>query len=221
MAEANKKEFADNKEKKRIAVADVMPVKSAAGLSTTAAKSSGSPVRAAEGRGTSATGASKDGAVHGSRDAKRAALGDVQDESKDELRRHDAKPKGDVEEVRDILWHESATGRRAPTITQAAPSPVPPVPASTAASLANRRAPTVNYYEETSEYYGPPTAGSTTAPPRMSSRDFGSNNPYVPSLQTGNASQGHSQTALPVTNRRPVPGNASPGFAVAPDPSSE
>ena len=199
-----------------MALADVMTVKSAPGLSTTAAKSSGSPVRAGPGRGTSAAAASKDGAVLGSLDPKRAALGDVQDESNDELRRQDAKRNGDVEEVRDILWHESATGRRAPTITPAAPSPVPPVPASTAASLANRRAPTVNYYEETSEYYRPPTAGSTTALPRMSSRDFGSNNPYVPSLQTGHASQGHSQTASPVTNRRPVPGNASPGFAVAP-----
>jgi hypothetical protein len=39
----------------------------------------------------------------------------------------------------------------------------------------------------------------------------------LPPLQTGNQNQGHSGTASPDTNRRPVPGNAFSRFPVAPN----
>jgi small-conductance mechanosensitive channel len=217
MAQANKKEFAENKEKMHIAPVGVASVKSTTNLSPTVAKSSALNLGTDSRSGSSPTTASKDAAVLRSLDPKSAALADVHNRSNDELARLDTKRNNDIEEVRDILRQESVTGRRrAPTVSRSAQSSVPFVSVPIAPPPTNRPAPKVNYYEEMSEYR-PATAGSMTAPPRGSSRDYGSNNPYVPPLQTGNQSEGHSRTASPVTNRLPVPGNAFSRFPVAPN----
>jgi small-conductance mechanosensitive channel len=217
VAEANKKEFAENKEKKHMAHAGVMPVNSTAAPSITDAKSSGLNRSATSGGVSSPTTANKDAEVLRSLDPKSTALADIQDESYDWVSRPDVKRNSDIEEVRDILRQESAAGRRrAPTVAKPSQSPFPLIPPPQAAPPVGRSAPNVNYYEETSENR-PSTAGSMDAAPRVSSRDYGSNNRYVPSLQTGGQSRGHSQTASPVTNRRPVPATAFSRFPVAPN----
>ena len=217
MAEANKKEFTDNKEKNHMAPVSVAPVKSITSLSPTVAKSSALGLGLYSDNGAPTTAAARDAIVLRSLDPKSAAVADVHDASSDELARLETKRNDDVEEVRNILRQESVTGRRrAPSMSTSAQSSVSLVPAPTAPPPLTKPASKVNYYEETSEYR-PPTTGSMTAPPRGSSRDYGSNNPYVTPLQTGNQNQGHSRTASLVTNRRPVPGNAFSRFPVAPN----
>jgi hypothetical protein len=216
MAEANKKDFAENKEKKHMTPVNVATANSTAKLSPTLGKSSGLNLDTSFGLGSSPSTANNDTAVLRSLDPKNAALGDVYNGSNEEFARLDTKRNNDIEEVRDMLRQESVTGRRrAPTVSRLPQSSVPLVPAPIAPPPMNRQAPKVNYYEETNEY-GPSTAGGMTAPPRSSSRDYGSNNPYVPSLQTGSQGLEHSRTTSPVMNRRPVQGNAFSRFPVAP-----
>ena len=217
IAEANKKGFAETKAKTHMAPVSVPSVKSTTSLSPTTAKSSAVNLGPHQVNGTSTTTAAKDATVLKSLDPKSAALADVHDASIDELARLDTKRNNDIEEVRDILRQKSVTGRRrGPSLSVSAQAPVSFAPAPNATRPLNKPAPKVNYYEETSGYR-PSTAGSMTAPSRASSRDYGSNNPYMPPLQTGHQTQGHSRTASPTTNRRPVPGNAFSRFPVAPN----
>jgi small-conductance mechanosensitive channel len=216
-AEANKKEFAENKEKKHMLPVGVAPVKSTTHLSPTIAKSSALDLSMTLEQSSSTPTAAKDSTVLRSLDPMRAALTDVRDGPSDELARLDAQRNNEIEEVRNILREESVTGRRrAPTMARSPqPSvpfvslPIPPPPSTTPTSK-------VNYYEETSAYR-PSAAANMTAPPRSSSRDYGASNPYVPQLQTGNQSQGLSGRESPVSTRRPVPGSASSRFPVAPN----
>ena len=213
VAEANKKEFAETKEKMHMSP----PVKSITTLSPTIAKSSAVNLGVTSEQGSSITTAAKDSTVLRSLDPMSAALADVRDGPSEELARLDAQRNNDIEEVRDILREESVTGRRrAPTVLRSSQSsvpfisaPIPPPPNTTPASK-------VNYYEETSAYR-PSATANMTAPPRSSSRDYGANNPYVPQLQTGNQGQALSGRESPVSNRRPVPGSASSRFPVAPN----
>ena len=217
VAAANKKEFAESKERKHMSAVSVAPVMSTTYLSPTTAESSALSVGHNPVSGTSTITSAKDANVLRSLDPKSAALADVHDGSNDELARLDAKRNNDIEQVRDILRHESVTGRRrAPSLSIPAQPPISFVPAPIAPSPVNRTAAKVNYYEETSDYR-PPTAGSMTAPLRATSRDYGGTNPYVPPLQVGQQNQGPSRTASPTTNRRPVPGNAFSRFPVAPN----
>jgi hypothetical protein len=217
IAEANKKEFAENKKKQHMAPIVTAPAKSITNLLPTVDKSSGLNLDTNPGNTSSIATAAKDASVLRSLDPKSAALANVHEESHEDFARLDAKRNNDIEEVRDMLRQGSTTGRRrVPTVSREAAPSVPLIPPPAASSATNNPAPKVNYFEETNGYR-PPTVGSTTAPTRTSSRDYSSNNPYLPPLQTGNQNQGHSGTASPDTNRRPVPGNAFSRFPVAPN----
>jgi len=217
MAEANKKEFSENKEKKHMPPIGAAPVKSIVNLSPTIAKSSAVNLGITSEQGSSITTAAKDSTLLGSLDPMSAALADVRGGPSDVATRLDTQRNSDIEEVRDTLREESVTGRRrGPTVSRSPQSSVPFVSAPIAPPPNTTPASKVNYYEETSAYR-PSAAANMTAPPRGSSRDYGANNPYVPQLQTGNQSQGLSGRASPVPNRRPVPSNASSRFPVAPN----
>jgi small-conductance mechanosensitive channel len=217
MAEANKKEFAESKEKMHMLPVGAAPVKSITNLSPTIAKSSALNLGFTSEQASSITTAAKDSTVLRSLDPMSAAVADIRDGPSEELARLDAQRNNDIEEVRDILREESVTGRRrAPTVLRSPQSSVPFISAPIPPPPNTTPAPKVNYFEETTAYR-PSAAAKMTAPPRSSSRDYGANNPYVPQLQTGNQGQVLSGRESPVSNRRMVSGSASSRFPVAPN----
>lgn len=220
VADANKKEFAHGKDKKRMipaSAASTKPVTNVS-LSPNVAKSSEYSLNSTFAN-LPPTIAAKDASVLRSFDASNAAMQTIRDESNEEVADVDRKRSSDLEEVRDLLRQGSVTGRRrVPSVKKVSSGPVTVVNAPVRPSPISELPPKVDYYEETNEYY-PSTAESSTGAPQEASGVYESNNTYTSPPRT--ASQSQSHTTSPVSNRRPIPGNAFSRFPVAPNTTQD
>jgi len=220
LAEVNKKDFADNKDRKRLVPAGTSPSSFVLNASSQIPMS---PVPQSP-----LSTVAQDNAAVKSMDTQAAALNAVRDEAKKDSNNVASQRSNDIEEMRNILHQGSAIGRRRATSTASTAQSVPPAasvsvspppvqtsypaaPAPTQAapsalSPTNRQAPRVDYYEKTGEYRPPASEGPTHLP-RSDSMSYSSNNPFAGPKRTGN------QPYAPPPNgsmipRRLVPGNA-------------